>query len=90
MTCQIEERAEFANRDVPSLVTVFWDTHDITCFLYDKRFNKAGGKLKGFLAVRLCFLSESLNVANKVFNSMFSNVSLCIYLIISITARISD
>ena len=47
VTCLMEEREEFAGRDVPSLISQFWDTNDITCFCYDKRFNKAGGKIKG-------------------------------------------
>jgi len=43
----MEEREEFMGRDVPSLISQFWDTNDIACFCYDKRFNKAGGKIKG-------------------------------------------
>ncbi|XP_063679023.1 dedicator of cytokinesis protein 3-like isoform X4 [Bolinopsis microptera] len=46
VTCLMEEREEFLGRDVPSLISQFWDTNDIACFCYDKRFNKAGGKIK--------------------------------------------
>ena len=43
----IEERAEFAGKEVPTSITKFYDTNDISCFSYDRRFNKTGGKIKG-------------------------------------------